>query len=128
VKELKRGRPAKEPTDAERKHVKGMASVGVSEINIAKIIGCDAKTLRKHFWTELENGHIEANAQVAAALFRKATSPDVNSASVSAAVFWLKARAGWKEAQAEEQGKKEHREAAARHAERGTSWESLLPN
>jgi len=56
-------------------------------------VDIDAKTLRKHFCRELDRGTIEANAKVAAALFTMATV-DKN---VAAAIFWMKARAGWRE-------------------------------
>ena len=53
----------------------------------------DAKALRKHFRRELDCGTIEANAKVAATRFTMATV-DKN---VAAAIFWMKARAGWRE-------------------------------
>ena len=53
----------------------------------------DAKTLRKHFRRELDRGTIEANAKVAQTLFTMATV-DKN---VAAAIFWMKARGGWRE-------------------------------
>ena len=53
----------------------------------------DAKTLRKHFRRELDRGSIEATAKVAQTLFRMATE----GGNVAAAIFWMKARAGWRE-------------------------------
>lgn len=84
-----------EPTEAQRKQVLAMSAYGVPESDIALVVGIDAKTLRKHFRSELDRGHVEANAKVAESLFRKATSD--GSQSVTAAIFWLKTRAGWKE-------------------------------
>lgn len=121
----KTGRPAFQPTDKDRATVKSMSAFGIPDYEIAKVIGITPPTLRKHFWQELEVGHIEANAKVAQSLFKKATG-DGNQ-SVQAAIFWLKARAGWRDKAPEETlGKKEQRDIEARHAERGTSWESLL--
>jgi hypothetical protein len=120
-----RGRPAFAPTDDQRRQVKAMAAYGVPQGDIATVLNIDAKTLRKHFWIELQTGSIEANAKVAQSLFQRATT-EKGSAGVTAAIFWLKTRAGWREQAAEEVGKKEQREIVARTAERGTDWEALL--
>ena len=58
-------------------------------------VGIDAKTLRKHYRQELDHGHIKANAKVAENLYRKAIGE--GRESVTAAIFWLKTRARWKE-------------------------------
>lgn len=120
----KPGRPAYEPSDKERLQVKTLAGMGVRDYEIAKVIGLSEPTMRKHFAHELEVGHIEANAKVAQSLFKAATNPD--KPNVVAAIFWLKARAGWREAEAEALGKKEQQEAVARNAEQGTGWDGLL--
>ena len=65
------------------------------ESEIAAMVGVDPKTLRKHYRHELDHGHAKANAKVAENLFRKATGD--GKESVTAAIFWLKARANWKE-------------------------------
>jgi len=57
----------------------------------------DEKSLRKHFRAELDQGTELANALVTQALFKKATSNEPGS--VTAAIFWLKCKAGWKETQ-----------------------------
>ena len=56
-------------TDATREQVRSLAGVGVRQEDIATIIGCDAKTLRKHFRIELNRGAAEANAAAASYLF-----------------------------------------------------------
>ena len=61
--------------------------------DIATLLEIDAKTLRKHFRRELDRGAIEATAKVGQSLFRMATE----GGSVAAAIFWMKARAGWRE-------------------------------
>jgi len=53
------------------------------------------KTLRKHYREELDTGHFKATAKVAESLFRKATGDGAQS--VTAAIFWLKTRGGWRE-------------------------------
>ena len=77
-----------------------MAAYGVPEKDIARVVGIDAKTLRKHYREELDTGHVKANTRVAEALYRKATGDGPQS--VTAAIFWLKTRAGWKETQVTE--------------------------
>lgn len=82
-----------EPTDDQRRTVKALSGYGVPQEGIAIHIGIDAKTLRKHFRDELDRGSVEATAKVAQTLFHLATV-EKNVASV---IFWMKARAGWRE-------------------------------
>src|SRR5215471_20580451 len=56
-------------TDAMREKVRSLAGRGVRQEDIAKIVECDAKTLRKHFRSDLDRGMAEANAKVAGYLF-----------------------------------------------------------
>ena len=104
-------RPEYRPTEKDRSAVQTMAAYGIPQCDIAAVVGCDEKTLRKHFRQELDTAATQANARVAAALFKKATGD--GPSSVAAAIFWLKARAGWQEAKDESMGKKEQRLAAA---------------
>lgn len=91
------GRPAHLPSSAERRQVEAMAGYGIPEADIARVLDIDPKTLRKHYRDELDTGHIIANAKVAESLFRKATGD--HRQSVTAAIFWLKTRARWREPQ-----------------------------
>lgn len=96
------GRPPHMPGPAERRLVESMAGYGVPVDDIARVLGIDSKTLKKHYRAELDTGHILANAKVAESLFRKATGDGPKS--VTAAIFWLKTRAGWREARPEDDG------------------------
>ena len=89
------GRRAHKPDPFHRRQVEAMAAYGVPETGIARVVGIDAKTLRKHYREELDTGQIKATAKVAESLFRKATTD--GSQSVTAAIFWLKTRGGWRE-------------------------------
>jgi hypothetical protein len=89
------GRKAHRPEPATRRQVEALAGYGVPEAEIAAVVGIDAKTLRKHYRPELDHGHTKANARVAENLYRKATGE--GREAVTAAIFWLKTRAGWKE-------------------------------
>lgn len=70
--------------------VRTLAAIGVPVEQIGRVIGCDAKTVRKHYRAILETASAEANAAVAGRLFRLAMDGDV-----AACIFWTKARMGW---------------------------------
>ena len=82
-----------EPNEEQRRTVRAMSGYGVPHDDIATMLRVDPKTLRKHFRDELDRGSIEATAKVGQSLFRMATE----GGSVAAAIFWMKARAGWSE-------------------------------
>ena len=50
-------------TDEIRERVQSLAGRGVRQEDIAKIIECDAKTLRKHFRSDLDRGTAEAKCK-----------------------------------------------------------------
>ena len=91
----KRGRPAHVPTDETRKQVEAMVGFGIPELDLAPLIGISDMTLRKYYKEEIRNGTTKANVKVAQSLYTKALGD--NSNAVTAAIFWLKTRAGWKE-------------------------------
>jgi hypothetical protein len=82
-----------EPTEEQRRTVRAMAGLGIPQPDIATLLEIDPKTLRLRFRTELDRGAVEATAKVAQSLFRMATQ----GGNVAAAIFWMKARAGWRE-------------------------------
>jgi hypothetical protein len=75
--------------------VEAMAGFGLSAAEIAKVLGIDAELLKATFANELDSGQIKANARVAESLYRKALGD--GREAVTAAIFWLKTRARWKE-------------------------------
>lgn len=83
-----------QPTEKERGQVNAMAAYGVPEDRIALVIGIAPKTLRKHYRRELDTAHTEATAKVAECLWNNATKKN----NVSAQIFWMKTRGGWREA------------------------------
>lgn len=93
------GRPAFEPTDAERKQVEAMSGYGLPIEQIAVLVrnGIDSDTLRKHFAQELISGKAKANGQVGKTLFQKAMAGDT-----AAAIWWSKTQMRWKEVQQHE--------------------------
>ena len=85
-----------EPNEATRLQVEGMAGAGIPQAAIASACGLSEPTLRKHYRHELDHGGILATAKVAQSLFKKAIGDGPQSAAC--AMFWLKTRAGWREA------------------------------
>jgi hypothetical protein len=83
------------PTEEQRRTVRAMSGFGIPQEQIATLLEVEPKTLRKHFRRELDRGSVEATAKVAQSLFRMATEGN----NVAAAIFWMKARAGWREKQ-----------------------------
>jgi hypothetical protein len=79
-------------TDAMRERVRSLAGRGVTQNDIAAIIDCDEKTLRKHFRGELDRGMAEATAEIAGCLFDAG-----KGGNVTAQIFWLKTRGRWRE-------------------------------
>jgi hypothetical protein len=78
--------------EAIREKVRHLAGVGVRQDDIAKIIGCAPKTLRKRCRDDLDRGVAQANAMISGYLFAAA-----KGGNVAAQIFWLKTRAHWRE-------------------------------
>ena len=93
------GRPAFDPTDAERKQVEAMSGYGLPIEQIAVLVrgGIDTDTLRKHFATELVAGKAKANSGVGRTLFQKAMGGDT-----AAMIWWSKTQMRWAETQKHE--------------------------
>jgi len=81
-------------TEALREKVLHLAGLGVPQNDIAKIVGCAPKTLRKRFREELDRGVAEANAIISGCLFAAA-----KGGNTTAQIFWMKTRGGWRERQ-----------------------------
>jgi hypothetical protein len=79
-----------------RNQVEAMAGYGIPETEIAKVLEIEPDKLRELYGKVIDGARTKANAEVAESLFRKATGE--GRESVIAAIFWLKTRAGWKEA------------------------------
>ena len=81
--------------------IEAMAGFGLSAAEIARVFQVDVELLKSAHSQELEAGAIKANARVAESLYRKAIGD--GRESVTAAIFWLKTRARWKETSVHEQ-------------------------
>jgi len=86
----------------QRSKVKMLASLGVSQLDIAKVLGIGHDTLSGHFREELDIGPIEANSKVAAKIYSMAMGPIDGKNTFLAAKFWAAARMNWSEKVAQE--------------------------
>ena len=98
------GRKKFTPDDKQRLTVSVMAACGMPQTEICRQIinpdtgrPIDEKTLARVFRDDLDQGKARASALVAQSLFRKATGE--GKGAVTAAIFWLKTQAHWKESQ-----------------------------
>jgi transcriptional regulator with XRE-family HTH domain len=91
---IKKGRKPHEPTEDIREGVKVMKASGLTDEQIAGVLGIATDTLTKYYKRELEIGLAEIISNVAGSLYRKALAGDV-----TAAIFILKTRAKWSERQ-----------------------------
>lgn len=80
------------PTEESRKLVRTLAAVGIRFEDIASKLEIGQDTLVKYYRKELDEGRIDANASIGKTLFEQA-----KAGNTTAAIFWLKTRAGWKE-------------------------------
>lgn len=86
------GMPDHEPTEEQRDSVAMLTVAGTPQHTIARIIGIDPKTLRKHYRDELDLAKARANAMVAQSLYQRAIGGDT-----AAAIWWSKAQLRWSE-------------------------------
>ena len=84
------GRPGHVVTDVQKRLVQHWVAAGLSQNKIAGMMGISPDTLQKYYRFELDHGEEIANANVAANLYRIATS-DAPSAA-GAAQYWLNRR------------------------------------
>ena len=75
--------------------VEALAGFGLSPEEIAQVLDVEVGELEAACARELKSGGTKANARVAESLYRKALGD--SREAVTAAIFWLKTRARWKE-------------------------------
>lgn len=75
----KRGRPAWKPTLHVRRTVEEMKACGESDNTIARSLGIDVDTLRKHCGNELEHGLSHRRREVIGLLFKSARGGNVTA-------------------------------------------------
>ena len=75
--------------------VEALAGYGLPTADIACVLCIGEDELQADYAHELQSGGVKANARVAESLYRKAIGD--GREGVTAAIFWLKTRARWKE-------------------------------
>ena len=96
--------------------VEVLAGYGLLSADIAHVLAIGEEALKAEYADELAGGRIKGNARVAESLFRKATGE--GRESVSAAIFWLKTRARWKETSIHEHTGEAHLQVTIAHEAR----------
>lgn len=92
---------AKAATEPERRderiarQVEALGGFGLPIRHIARIAGLSGEAMHEHYQDDIELGVAKANAKIIEALFRKAMGE--GPGATAAAIFWAKARCGWKE-------------------------------
>jgi hypothetical protein len=86
------GRPPHQPTIETRRLVEHHAAIGTPHEQIAKVMKLALNTLKRHYREELDLGLARANAVVGGTLFAEA-----KRGNLTAAIFWMKTRGGWRE-------------------------------
>lgn len=82
-----------EPTPYTRHQVAMMASFGIQQVKMAKILRINEETLVRHYEEELELGKDKANILVAGELFKLAMLPRASMIKLQAINKWLGTRA-----------------------------------
>jgi hypothetical protein len=83
-------------TNATREQVTSYMGIGLNPGQIAKLLGINIATLKNQYRHELATGYDRQIARVAGTLFAIATDPS-HPKSVTAGIFILKTRAGWRD-------------------------------
>tara|TARA_R100000963_G_C4625403_1_gene91766 strand:+ start:386 stop:763 length:378 start_codon:yes stop_codon:yes gene_type:complete len=82
-----------EITEEQRNMVRQLSGYGITQDQICSLLDISRNTLTKYCSPELHIGKAQANAKVAANLFKQATEGN----NITASIFWLKCQAGWKD-------------------------------
>jgi hypothetical protein len=101
----KKGMPAFEPTDDQRKQVELLVGLGLTYVEIATVIinprtnrGISTTTLQQRFEKELAEGQAKVKARVVGSLVQRAVDHS-HPQGATCAIFLAKTRYGYKETQ-----------------------------
>jgi hypothetical protein len=93
----KRGPQPWKPTEEERKRIRMYAGLGITQEQIATLIGKCVDTLADRCREDLDAGAAEAKAKVGGAIVKAALA-----GNMTAAIFYAKTQMGWKETERHE--------------------------
>jgi len=91
-KKRRPGRPSWQPTERDRHAIKSALAAGLTQEQVAGMVGTSLATLKLRCPKELKAGANAVNAKVANKLFQKCMKGDT-----IALIFWCKTRLGWRE-------------------------------
>jgi len=80
-------------TDKQKKQVEALAGYGMSDKDIANVVGLSESTLQRHCREPLEQGRAKAKSQVSQTAFQMA----VSGKQPAMTMFWLKTQCRWRE-------------------------------
>jgi hypothetical protein len=96
VKKGPGGRPRHVPTDQLRALCQLSLAAGATLEDTARIMKIGLDVLHREYKDEIADGGATANLKVAGALFKMASDPN-HPKCATAAIWWTKARMGWKD-------------------------------
>ena len=124
------GRPAFAKTKENQELVATLIAAGWTQKRIARYIGCDEKTLRKHFSRELEEGVDQIEAMALQVLVKKMRGGHTPSVNRLLEIIDEKGRPAPPQkvaaAKPEKLGKKEQANRDAQTSHEDTGWAGLL--
>jgi hypothetical protein len=99
------GRKTFNPSTEQRRLIENLSAFGICVEDMPVFVEkADGKpvsemTLRRHFKSEIRNGRLKANVNVAKAMYRNATEPSTRNpyGDFQAQKHWLSIHAGWRE-------------------------------
>lgn len=91
------GRPRHIPSAASRERVVISSGLGISNDQVAAILGISLTSLLKYYESDIRLGRAKASAEIADSLFNKAKNGDT-----AALIWWTKAQMKWTETQRHE--------------------------
>lgn len=86
------GRPIKEPTPEQRKQVETLSGYGLTQEQIARMLGLHVQTLRKWCALEMKTGKDKAYTQAVNSLFA-----NIKKGKEASIFFYLKTQHCWRE-------------------------------
>lgn len=119
-----RGRPAYAKTKENQLLVITLRGAGWSQEDIATHMGCDAKTLRKHFSRELDAGALLLEGMALQVLVQRMREGSIPAAKEVHRITSTRAPRAAKQAKPQAPGKKEQASKAAHAAPQG--WGDLI--
>lgn len=76
------------------RQIEMLSGIGVPVEQIGRVVGIDKKTIHRHYRDALDIGQAKATSKIAKRLFDIATGE--SKEALTACIFWLKCRGGWK--------------------------------